>query len=165
MAIGTLNDIFLYTTAHIQKPDLLMHKVGGAFAPLSTQEVRLAVEEFAAGLSLLGIQRGDHVALLSENRPGWAISDYAIMGNGAVSVPIYPTLPPQQIQYILEDSESKAIIVSTAAQLEKVEPLLEKVPSLQVVIVLDEVPSKNSRVQSYSSVCARGGEKRRRVGR
>ncbi|MBZ5554060.1 MAG: long-chain fatty acid--CoA ligase [Acidobacteriia bacterium] len=161
MSISTLNDLFLHTTSTILKPNLLMHKVGGAYTPLSTQEVRQAVEEFACGLAALGISRGDRVALLSENRPGWAISDYAILGVGAVSVPIYPTLPPKQIQYILEDSESKAIIVSTAAQMEKVNSIFEAVPGLQWIIPLDELPMQGEHVRSYSTVCALGRDRRR----
>ncbi|MGB7622158.1 MAG: AMP-binding protein, partial [Terriglobia bacterium] len=161
MPISTLNDLFLNTTATVPKPNLLMHKVGGVYVPLSTQEVRQAVEELAHGLGVLGLSRGDRIALLSENRPGWAISDYAILAIGAVNVPIYPTLPAKQIQYILEDSQSKAIIVSTAAQLEKVKTILEAIPSLQWVILLDEAPLRVERIRGYSSVCALGREKRR----
>jgi long-chain acyl-CoA synthetase len=161
MDIRTLNDVFLDTTTRIQKPDLMAYKAGGVYTPLSTQEVRQAVEEFAAGLSLLGMGRGDRVALLSENRPGWAISDYAILTLGAVNVPIYPTLPAKQVRYILEDSGSRAVIVSTAAQLEKVKSILETLPKLQGVIVLDEMVSTDPRIRSYSSVCTLGREKRR----
>ena len=161
MTISTLNDLFLQATSTIQKPNLLMHKVGGRYTPLSTQEVRQAVEELACGLLALGIQRGDPVALLSENRPGWAISDYAILGIGAVNVPIYPTLPPKQIQYILEDSQAKAIIVSTAAQLEKVRSILDRMPFLQWVISLDEMSMQGNRFRSYSKVCQSGREKKR----
>jgi long-chain acyl-CoA synthetase len=161
MPISTLNDLFLNTTTTVPKPNLLMHKVGGVYASLSTQEVRQAVEELAHGLGTLGLSRGDRIALLSENRPGWAISDYAILAIGAVNVPIYPTLPAKQIQYILEDSQSKAIIVSTAAQLEKVKTILEAIPSLQWVILLDEAPVHGERIRGYSSVCALGREKRR----
>ncbi|HEX9155276.1 MAG TPA: AMP-binding protein, partial [Nitrospira sp.] len=161
MPISTLNDLFLHTTSTILKPNLLMHKVGGVYTPLSTQEVRQAVEELACGLVALGISRGDRVALLSENRPGWAISDYAVLGIGAVGVPVYPTLPPRQIQYILEDSESKAIIVSTAAQLEKVKSILNTVPSLQWIIPLDEVAWRDEPIRTYSSVCTLGRDKLR----
>jgi long-chain acyl-CoA synthetase len=161
MPICTLNDLFLHTTTTIPKPNLLMHKVRGAYSPLSTQEVRQAVEELAHGLVALGLSRGDRIALLSENRPGWAISDYAILAMGAVNVPIYPTLPPAQIQYILEDSEARAIIVSTSTQLEKVRTLLEALPSLQWVIPLDDVSMEGDRIRSYSSVCALGRETRR----
>jgi long-chain acyl-CoA synthetase len=159
MAICTLNELFLHTTSTIRKSNLLMHKVAGKYSPLSTAEVRQAVEDFAAGLTVLGITREDRIALLSENRPGWAISDYAILAAGAVNVPIYPTLPPKQIQYILTDSGTRAVIVSTAQQLEKVEAILGEVSSLEWVITLDPVPRQDPRIKTYTEICGLGSKK------
>jgi long-chain acyl-CoA synthetase len=159
MAISTLNELFLHTTSTIRKPNLLMHKVAGKYSPLSTAEIRQAVEDFAAGLTVLGITREDRIALLSENRPGWAISDYAILAAGAVNVPIYPTLPPKQIQYILTDSGTRAVIVSTAQQLEKVEAILGEVSSLEWVITLDPISRQDPRIKTYTEICALGSKK------
>ena len=64
-------------------------------------------------------RRGDRVAILSENRPEWAITDYACLAARCTDVPIYPTLPARQAEYILRDSGAVAVFVSTAAQLEK----------------------------------------------
>lgn len=161
MSICTLNELFLYATTHFEKPNLLLHKVSGAYTPLSTGEVRQAVEAMAGGLVALGVEPGDRVALLSENRPGWAIADYAILGVGAVNVPIYPTLPPRQIEYILNDSQSKIIVVSTALQLAKVQEILSAVGSLVKVITLDELDGRDDRILNYSRMCSLGAEKRR----
>lgn len=161
MTISTLNDLFLHTTSTFPKPDLLLHKVGGAYSPLSAEEVREAVEDFSGGLLALGVRRGDCVALLSENRPGWLISDYAILAIGAVNVPIYPTLPSKQIQYILEDSGSRVLIVSNAVQLEKARTLLGIISSLQLVLTLDELVAQDDRILSYSKVCGLGREKKK----
>lgn len=161
MSISTLNELFLHTTSTILKPDLMMHKVGGMYTPLSTAEIRQAVEEFSGGLAALGVNRGDRIALLSENRPGWAIADYAILAAGAVNVPIYPTLPPKQIQYILEDSQSKVLIVSNALQLHKAGEILNSLPRLELVITLDELPTTDGRIRSYATVCALGRDKKR----
>ncbi len=80
---------------------------------------------------------GDRVAILSENRPEWAITDYACLTARATDVPIYPTLPARQVEYILRDSGAVAIVVSTAAQLEKLLSIREHLPALRHVIALD----------------------------
>ena len=73
-----------------------------------------------SGLNGLGIQPGDRVAILSENRPEWAMADYAILCAGAWSVPIYPTLPAGQVAPLLNDCGARAIFVSTLEQLGKI---------------------------------------------
>jgi long-chain acyl-CoA synthetase len=91
------------------------------------------------GLRELGIQDGDRVAILSENRPEWAIADYACLTARCTDVPIYPTLPARQIEYILRDSGSVALVVSSAAQLEKVLAIRERLPGLRHIVTLDAV--------------------------
>jgi long-chain acyl-CoA synthetase len=85
----------------------------------------------------LGIRAGDRVAILSENRPEWAISDYACLAARCADVPVYPTLPAKQIEYILRDSGAVAIFVSTRAQLEKIREILPGLPELRHVIAFD----------------------------
>ncbi len=75
---------------------------------LTYGEVSGRVKQVSLGLRALGIERGDRVAILSENRPEWAIADLAILAAGAVVVPIYPTLPAAQVAHILADSGAKA---------------------------------------------------------
>src|ERR1700758_2390719 len=114
----TLCDIFLSAAAS-GKPDLLMAKADGRWRPISASDFGFTVKALSLGLNALGIQPGDRVAILSENRPEWAIADYAALCAGAVPVPIYPTLPANQIEPLLKDSGARAIFVSTADQLEK----------------------------------------------
>jgi long-chain acyl-CoA synthetase len=87
----------------------------------------------------LGIRDGDRVAILSENRPEWAIADYACLTARCTDVPIYPTLPARQIEYILRDSGAVALVVSSAAQLEKVLAIRERLPGLRHIVTLDAV--------------------------
>ncbi len=94
--IRTLCDVFLSAAAS-GKPDLLVSNVGGTWTPVSARDFGYTVRALSLGLNALGIQPGDRVAILSENRPEWAIGDYAILCAGAWTVPIYPTLPPHQI--------------------------------------------------------------------
>src|SRR5204862_7297788 len=88
----------------------------------------------ALGLAELGVRPGDRVAILSENRPEWAIADYACLMNGVTDVPIYPNLPSEQIAYILQDSGAVAIFVSNAEQAANVAPLRVACPALRHVV-------------------------------
>jgi len=92
----TLCDIFSIA-ASSGKPNLLISKVGGVWKPISAGDFGFTVRALSLGLNALGLQPGDRVAILSENRPEWAMADYATLCAGAWSVPIYPTLPAAQI--------------------------------------------------------------------
>jgi long-chain acyl-CoA synthetase len=95
------------------------------------------VENLSIGLQELGLRRGDRVAILSENRPEWAITDYACLAARCTDVPIYPTLPARQVEYILRDSGAVAVLVSSEAQLAKVMSIRERLPALTHVIAFD----------------------------
>jgi len=91
------------------------------------------VRNVALGLYQRGIRKGDRVAILAESGPLWSIADYAMLANGAVNVPIYPTQPSHQVEYILRESEPKLLFVSTAKQMRRVESVLDKFPDLRIV--------------------------------
>jgi long-chain acyl-CoA synthetase len=139
-APGTLNQLFFEAVAKYNRPDALQVKRGGIYQPISHAEVAERVRRAARGLSSLGVRRGDRVAILSENRPEWAIADYACLNIGVTDVPIYPTLPPDQIAYVLKDSGAVAIFVSNKVQAEKVREIRTQLPSLKTVIGFDEIP-------------------------
>src|SRR4051794_7420913 len=133
-APGTLNQLFFDAVSRYNRPDALQVKRDGSYRPISHAEVAERVRHAARGLSALGIRRGDRVAILSENRPEWAIADFACLTAGLTDVPIYPTLPADQIAYILKDSGAVAIFVSNTAQAEKVREVRTQVSSLKTVI-------------------------------
>jgi long-chain acyl-CoA synthetase len=109
------------------------------------------------GLIDAGLRKGDRVALLSENRPEWAISDLTILAAGGIDVLIFPSLTPSQIEYIVRDSGAKIICVSTEKQLEKVEVIREKVAHLERVILFDFVEAgTDERTLTFDQVCDRG---------
>src|SRR3954467_15166233 len=137
---GTLNQLFFDAVSRYNRADALQVKVGGVYKPISHKEVEERVRHAARGLSYLGVRRGDRVAILSENRPEWAIADFACLPAGLTDVPIYPTLPADQIAYILKDAGAVAIFVSNAAQAEKIREIRNQVPSLKTVIGFDEIP-------------------------
>src|SRR5882762_10115466 len=94
------------------KSDALNHKVSGEWINIPAPAFAERVRHVALGLASLGIKAGDRVALLSENRPEWSITDLAILSLGAVNVPIYTTQAVDQVEFILSDSGARALFVS-----------------------------------------------------
>jgi long-chain acyl-CoA synthetase len=139
-APGTLTKLFFDAVSKFNRPDALQVKVAGAYKPISHSEVADRVRHAARGLASLGVRRGDRVGILSENRPEWAIADFACLTAGLTDVPIYPTLPADQIAYILKDSGAVAIFVSNKEQAEKIRQIRSQVPALKTVIGFDDVP-------------------------
>ena len=136
---GTLNELFFAAIEKFDKPNALQYKRGGAYAALSHREIERRVRHIALGLASLGVKPGDRVAILSENRPEWALADYACLTAGVTDVPIYPTIPADQVAFILNDSGAVAIFVSNPEQAAKVIEVRSQLPSLAHVISFDEV--------------------------
>src|SRR3954464_13889267 len=133
-APGTLTQLFFRAVERHDKPAALQYKDGGTWRSISHRELAERVRHCALGLREVGLQRGDRVAILSENRPEWAIADYACLTAGLTDVSIYPNLPAEQVRYILADSGSAAIFVSTAAQAAKVAEVRAQLPGLKLVV-------------------------------
>ena len=151
----TLNDIFTVTSS-IDRPAIMKYKSGDRWADVTVPEFRDTVRWLAMALHEMGIKTGDRVAILSENRPEWTMSDFAILTAGGVTVPVYPTLLGWQIEYILNDAGVIAVVCSNAEQLDKVLEIRSHVPSLQSVIVCDPGDTSVSRVFSFKDVVANG---------
>lgn len=144
---------------HGSKPALAHKPKGGTYQDISYTEFGASVDAFSKGLSALGVQKGDRVAILSENRPEWAISDFGILKAGAVNVPMFSTLTAAQVGYILNDSGAKIICISTTKQLEKVITIREEVPSLEQIIIYDELEDEvPNGVYEFVGVCSQGME-------
>jgi len=135
--IRTLCDILTRLDRDYRRPDLLRFKSGGAWQDISTEDFVSTVRSLALGLETLGIRKGDRVAILSENRPEWTAFDHAILNLGAIGVPIYSTLLIDQARFILDNSQAQVLVVSTAAQMEKVRPCLSSLPDLARVIIME----------------------------
>ncbi len=138
-APGTLTELFFDAVERFDKPDALQFKKSDRYEKVSHREILKRVRHCAIGLGTLGIKHGDRVGILAENRPEWAIADYACLTIGITDVPIYPTLPADQIAYILNDAGTVAIFVSTAEQAAKIASVRAQVPALTQVISFEEV--------------------------
>jgi long-chain acyl-CoA synthetase len=137
MPIETIPQQFLYCVETYDKPDAFRYKSGGSFIDLSHRDAFQMVHKAALGLQALKLAKQDRIALLSENRYEWAITDLAILSAGCITVPVYATLPASQMEYILADSEARAVFVSTEEQLAKVQSCRSSLPQLQQVISFD----------------------------
>jgi len=132
----TLNELFLTAIEEQNKPDCLLYKSEGQYCGLSSREALRKAAALASALERLGAKPGERIALLSENRPEWALTDYAILGMRAVTVPLFPTLLEPDLEYILRDSESKGIVVATDIQLRKVLNIWGRLPDLKFVLAM-----------------------------
>ena len=133
-APGTLAQLFFEAVERYDKPDALQSKVNGVYQPLSHRALATRVQHIGLGLRAIGVERGARIGILSENRPEWAIADYACLTTGLVDVPVYPTLPAEQIAYILKDAGVVALFVSTDVQAKKVAEIRPRLPALRQVI-------------------------------
>jgi long-chain acyl-CoA synthetase len=151
----TITKIFFGAIDRLNRPDAMRYKQGGQWRTLSHKEIEERVTRLAAALNAMGVERGDRVAILSENRPEWAITDYACLCLGLTDAPLYPTLPGNQIAYILNDCSAKVILVSTREQLQKILEIRGDVPSLQHVIAFDDAGGADG-VRSFADVLEQG---------
>ena len=133
-APGTLTKLFFDACTKYDKPDALQFKANGGWQAISHRVLRDRVRHAGLGLQALGVKAGDRVAILSENRPEWAIADYACLTSRLTDVPVYPTLPAEQITYILRDSGAVAIFVSNPLQAAKIAQIRGELPGLRTVI-------------------------------
>jgi long-chain acyl-CoA synthetase len=134
---SSVPSLCLAATLKYGKPDALNHKIGGEWIHLSGESFVERVRNVALGLAALGIKRGDRVALLSENRPEWSITDLAILSLGAINVPIYTTQAIDQIRYILTDSGARAIFISNRRLYKHGQQALERLGFLENLIFFD----------------------------
>ena len=163
---GTLNKLFFDATERFRKPDALQFKRDGVYQPISSSELADRVRHVALGLQELGVKRGDRVAILSETRPEWAIVDFACLTAGLTDVPVYPTLPAEQIPYIVNDSGAVAIFTSTPEQAAKIASIRGDLRSIKHVIgfsathqagedhTLDEVRAMGQKMDSTDRAAA-----------
>jgi len=135
MTVQTIPELFLTAVRNFPRPDCFSYRDdSGQYVDVSSEEALRRVKALRMGLKSLGVQPGDKVALLSENRIEWALADLGILCSGAISVPIYPTLLTDTIEYILSESEPVVIFVSTEEQAAKIHQIRDRLPALRDVI-------------------------------
>lgn len=138
---NTINELFNFAVEKYREDELVRFKKAGEWQSLSYGEVARRVRELALGMYAAGFRRDDKIAIWSENRPEWNVADLAVLAIGAVDVPIYTTQSRQQLEYILNDSKTSAIFVSSTF-LDEAIALCERLPALQYVIAFDVIPEE-----------------------
>src|SRR5437773_7447916 len=142
MSLQTLNDIF-FDIAGRDQPHFLLRKTQTGWEAISSKEFAAKVGGVLRALRSWGISRGDRVAILSENRHEWVVADFACMLLGAVVVPIYTTLTPEQTSELLRDSGARAIFVSSDKHLEKILSIRET-SAVEKIAVMDDVTAPHA---------------------
>ena len=134
--LTTVNDVLALATSRGAQT-VMLAQVGTEWSPITSDELRGRVRALAEALSGWGIGKGDRVAILSENRWEWAVTDLAVLALGAVDVPLYSTLNAEQLGYSLTDSGAKVLVVSSREQYDKLAEAGE-LPALEHVAVMDD---------------------------
>lgn len=152
--IETLSQVFLNTVKTYVKDDLLAAKADGRYVPISTEEFARRVKHLSLGLADLGLGAGDKLVIFSENRPEWTITDFAVLCAGAVTVPIYTSLMPEQVKYIINDSDAKIVVCSNRTLWLKIEAVRHELPNVHHFVLIEEAGPQG--VVSLSEVMGRG---------
>ncbi len=122
------------------RPVLRYKERGEGWHDVTWEQFEDRAQSMAGFLHREGVEKGDRVALLSENRPEWAITDLGAQLIGGVNVSIYTSLPPSKVAYILRDAGATVCVVSVPVQRKKVQEIVDECPALETVIVMDEMP-------------------------
>ncbi len=153
---GTLVELFFHAVDEIDSERALQYRVApGEWRSISHRTLLERVRHASLGLRSLGLERGDRVAILSENRPEWAQADWAALCAGITDIPVYDTLPANQVAYILKDAGIRLIFTSDADQLAKVQEIWDEVPSLEWAVLFDG-ESDDDRVLTLAELQGRG---------
>src|ERR1700679_2913397 len=134
--LKTVNDVLGLVTGRGDSVVMLWQDADETWKPITSNDLYGRVRALADVLRGWGVVKGDRVAILSENRWEWAVTDFAVLAVGGVDVPLYPTLTPEQIGYMLRDSGAKVAVLSSREQYDKLSAAGD-LPELEHVVVMD----------------------------
>src|SRR6202789_133683 len=157
--LSCVNDVLGKVTGRGDSVVMLWLDTDGAWKPITSNELYGRVRALADVFRGWGIGKGDRVAILSENRWEWAVTDFATLAIGGVDVPLYPTLTPEQIGFMLRDSGSKVVVMSSHEQYEKLMAAGE-LPELAHVVVMNAGTFANA--ESFGALMAGAEAKQQR---
>lgn len=138
----TLVDVFWERVKSMPEHPAILHKTGDVFRPVIWREHGRVVELASGGLMNLGLKPRQQVAIMCQTRPEWTWADMAILSSGGASVPVYPTLASNEVQYLLNNSDATGVFVENINQLNKVLAIRELPQKLRFIVIFDGVPEK-----------------------
>ncbi len=162
MSITTLNQIVDHCLRRHPRDDALSYKEDGSFRNISTREFARRVTLLGLGLADLDVGIRERTAIISENRPEWAIADMSILSIGGVCVPIYDSLTPAQTLYIMRDAGVKTVIISNGDQLAKVRSISEELMDDLTIVLVEGDLGRESGVYTLDEIYSRGESMSRR---
>jgi long-chain acyl-CoA synthetase len=134
--IATINDLFVRVASAANPRAILWQDEFGHWQPISSDQIYQRVRALATAFLKMGAKKGDRIALISENRWEWAVTDFAVLAIGAADVPIYPTLTGEQIAELLRDAGCRIAVVSTRLQFDKLHSVRGQT-GLEKIIMMD----------------------------
>lgn len=157
--LATLNDVLAEVTGRGDSTAMLYQNAAGGWKPITSAELYGRIRALADVLQSWGVKKGDRVALIAENRWEWPVTDFAVLAIGGVDVPLYPTMTPEQIGYMLRDSGAKVVVVSSKELYEKIRAAGD-LPEMEHVVVMDEGEFPGAK--SFAALMASAPEKQQR---
>jgi len=150
--VKTISDFYYYQLQHTPRADAFTQKENGVWKPLSIHDFIEKSKQFSLGLLKLEINKGDRIAIISNNRTEWHLTDLAAQQIGVVNVPIYPNITEEDYSYILNDCGAKVVFVSSQGLLTSIENIKQQVPQLEHIFTYDKIDGK----RHYSEVVEMG---------
>ena len=153
---ATLVDILRHSVTTYAARDLFGTKKAGRWTWTTYAQFGVMVERFRSGLASIGVQRGDRVAAVSNNRVEWAVAAYACYSLGAAFVPMYEAQNPKEWEFIVRDCEAQVLIAANDAVVAKSKALLDSVPSLKTIVLVDGTTNGDGRVTTFAALSGSG---------
>jgi len=155
-SLRTLAELFLIAASR-DKSAQLMHKVDGEYRPVPSHDFADGVRRLAKALQDRGIEPGDRIALMADNGPHWPTVDFATLSSGAVTVPIYPTLTPEESAYIAQDSGARIVFAHQTHQLEGLLDHGADLPNVELFVLIEGDPGTDDpKVTTFDALIAKG---------
>lgn len=152
--LTTINDLFCRISAAQNPRAILWQDEFGNWQPLSSDQIYQRVHTLSEAFLAWGAKKGDRIALISENRWEWIVSDLAILAINAVNVPIYPTLTGEQIAVLLADAGCRIAVVSTRQQFDKLNAVRSQTPLEQILVMDGNPPNAPDGAIAFSKILA-----------
>ncbi len=154
----TLAELFLQAVEKYPRADALNYKKDGEWRSISSEEMISRAENIALGLYALGLRKGDKAALLAANCPEWTLTDAGCQFSGVADVPIYTTLAPNAVEYIIKDSGAKVFFLQNEAAYQRLREVLSDCPTIEKVVLFESANAAFENVDFVSGIGRIGRE-------